>query len=97
MKNQESLIRETCEALADFLVAKNRRYADAVGLVSEPLSVFAPECRVDRSLTLRTRLDEKLNRLISSQADDTEDVILDLTGLLILLLAQRKAAGDLSL
>lgn len=94
MTEQERRIRQTCEWLAEFLVAKNRRYADAVALASEPLNVFAPECREDRTLTLRTRLDEKLNRLRSAQDDDREDVLLDLAGLMILLLAQRGRLDD---
>ena len=90
MPSQEAAIRQTCSALAEFLVAKNRRYGDAVGVCGEPVTVFAPEAKRDPSLTLRTRLDEKLNRLRAAEADDDEDVVLDLAGLLILLLAQRR-------
>jgi hypothetical protein len=82
-------IEQACAALCELLVEKNRRYGDAVGLSTPAVGVFAPECKADPTLTVRTRLDEKLARLMSAQADEDEDVILDLAGLLVILLAHR--------
>lgn len=77
-----------CGALADLLVAKNRQYGDSA---LQPLRLFS---RADAVEQLRVRIDDKLSRIRSSQADDTEDTELDLLGYLVLLrIARKRAAG----
>ena len=76
-----------CGALADMLVAKNRQYGD---LALQPLRLFS---RADAVEHLRVRIDDKLSRIRSAQADDTEDAELDLLGYLVLLRIARKRAG----
>lgn len=73
----EQKIRATCEALADMLVEKNRKYGNSV---LEPLRVFSTADPLEQ---LRVRIDDKLSRLRSGVKDD-EDTIADLTGYLVL-------------
>jgi hypothetical protein len=74
------------------LVEKNRRYGNSA---LEPIRVFS---RADPFEQLRVRMDDKLSRIRSAQADDDEDVINDLLGyLLIYKVAQRgvgRVVGD---
>jgi hypothetical protein len=76
-----------CGALADLLVEKNRKYGDSA---LQPLRLFS---RADAVEQLRARIDDKLSRIRSAQADDTEDAELDLLGYLVLLRIARKRAG----
>ena len=76
-----------CGALADLLIEKNRKYGNSA---LEPLRLFS---RADAVEQLRVRIDDKLSRIRSSQADDTEDAELDLLGYLVLLRIARKRAG----
>ena len=76
-----------CGALADLLVAKNRQYGDSA---LQPLRLFS---RADAVEQLRVRIDDKLSRIRSAQADDTEDAELDLLGYLVLLRIARRRAG----
>lgn len=81
-----------CGALADLLVEKNRKYGDSA---LQPLRLFS---RADAVEQLRVRIDDKLSRIRSAQADDAEDAELDLLGYLVLLrIARRKARqwGDI--
>ena len=77
-----------CGALADLLVEKNRKYGDSA---LQPLRLFS---RADAVEQLRVRIDDKLSRILSAQADDTEDAELDLLGYLVLLRIARKRAGE---
>lgn len=76
-----------CGALADMLVEKNRKYGDSA---LQPLRLFSQADAVEQ---LRVRIDDKLSRIRSSQADDSEDAELDLLGYLVLLRIARKQAG----
>ena len=76
-----------CGAIADLLVAKNRRYGNSA---LEPVRLFS---RADAIEQLRVRIDDKLSRSRSRQDDDTEDSELDLLGYLVLLRIARKRAG----
>jgi hypothetical protein len=61
------------------LVDKNRKYGDSA---LSPVRVFSKASAVEQ---INVRLDDKLSRLMSGQLDDTEDVLTDMLGYLILL------------
>lgn len=73
-------VRAECKALADMLIAKNQAYGNSA---LDPVRVFSKASPVEQLLV---RIDDKLSRLArASNGTDTEDVILDLLGYLILL------------
>jgi len=72
-------IAAECDAVKKMLQQKNRLYGNSA---LEPVRVFS---KADPTEQLRVRLDDKLSRLASSQAGETEDVTLDLIGYLVLL------------
>lgn len=75
----QDLIREVCDAIRDLLLEKNRAYGDSA---LNPIGVFAP---ADPDLLIRTRIDDKLNRIKNGNADAlNEDAVEDLIGYLIL-------------
>lgn len=76
--NVESLIRAECQKIADLLAEKNRKYGNAS---LAPNKVFSP---LDALARIDVRIDDKLQRIANRQNDEDEDVILDLTGYLIL-------------
>lgn len=75
----EKEIRAECQAIADFLVAKNRAYGNSA---SEPCRIFAK--RVDPLAQIDCRIDDKINRLMRGGEYPGDDTCLDLTGYLIL-------------
>lgn len=85
-------LAEECLALAEMLVAKNALYGDSA---LAPNRIFSKASPVEQ---IRVRLDDKLNRLMKGSGDETEDVVQDLIGYLILLrVAERRhgaAAGS---
>ena len=77
-------IRAKCREVERLLLQKNRAYGNSA---LSPIGIFA---RGDAQALIRTRIDDKLNRI--RNAGETalgEDAILDLTGYLILLLIAR--------
>jgi len=72
-------ITETCDSIKQLLINKNRKYGNSV---LEPIRIFSTSNTVEQ---IKVRLDDKLSRIKSAQTDDTEDVIDDLLGYLILL------------
>lgn len=72
-------IAEQCEALKQTLLEKNRMYGNSA---LEPVRLFSKADPVEQ---IRVRIDDKLSRLQSGQADDTEDTETDLAGYLVLL------------
>lgn len=80
-------IVEQCDFIADMLLDKNRKYGDSA---LDQVRIFSAADPVEQLLV---RIDDKLSRIKSAQADDREDAELDLTGYLILLaIARRRAA-----
>lgn len=71
-------IADVCEEIKALLLEKNRKYGDAA---LSPLRIFS---KVNAKEQIRVRIDDKLSRLSNMQADEDEDVILDLIGYLIL-------------
>ena len=85
MTGTQTLIATTCDEIKEMLLAKNRKYGNSA---LEPVRIFSKASAAEQILV---RLDDKLSRLRSQQADEDEDVISDLTGYLILLkISQRQ-------
>lgn len=72
-------ISKVCDEIKEMLIEKNRKYGDSA---LNPIRIFAKSDTVEQ---LKVRIDDKLNRFKNMQQDDTEDVINDLIGYLILL------------
>jgi hypothetical protein len=68
------------DKIEKLLIEKNRKYGDSA---LKPTRVFSQASTLEQ---LKVRIDDKLSRVRSSQADDDEDVIVDLIGYLILYL-----------
>lgn len=82
------LIHVKCNALADMLLEKNRKYGNSA---LEPCRIFSRANAVEQILV---RIDDKLNRIKNRQNDEDEDVIMDLAGYLILLMIAREKETD---
>ena len=67
-----------CNEVCDLLLEKNRKYGNSA---IDPVRVFS---QADPLEQLKVRMDDKLSRIQSSQADDNEDAYLDLLGYLVL-------------
>jgi len=76
-KTQQEIVEE-CNAIAEMLCEKNRKYGDSA---LNPVRVFS---KCDATEQINVRIDDKLSRLRSAQGDDTEDAEMDLIGYLIL-------------
>ena len=88
----QDLIREVCDELKDFLVAKNEQYGDSV---VHPLQIFATGASAD--LLLRTRIDDKIKRLVegNDSIEPDNDIVQDLLGYFIMWrVLARKHDGD---
>ena len=72
-------ISKVCDDVKEMLIEKNRKYGDSA---LNPIRIFAKSDTVEQ---IKVRIDDKLNRFKNMQKDDTEDVINDLIGYLILL------------
>ena len=76
--NQQKIVK-VCDEVKNMLLEKNRKYGDAA---LNPIRIFAKSDTVEQ---LKVRIDDKLNRFKNIQKDDTEDIVNDLIGYLILL------------
>lgn len=74
----QTQIKAECEHIRNVLIDKNRKYGDSA---LDPERVFSQADPIEQ---LNVRIDDKLSRIKSGQADDTEDTELDLIGYLIL-------------
>lgn len=72
------LIAEECDKIKEELIAKNRKYGNSA---IKPCRVFSKASPIEQ---LNVRLDDKLSRLMSGQADEDEDVDFDLMGYIVL-------------
>jgi hypothetical protein len=75
------------DEIRDMLVEKNRRYGNSA---LEPVRVFS---KADPLEQLKVRMDDKLSRIRSAQADDDEDVINDLLGYLLIYKVAQRGVG----
>jgi hypothetical protein len=83
----QDLIRQECEAIAEFLCAKNEAYGDSAVNPVRIFSKAAPDEQV------RVRIDDKLNRLIQGKSYVGDDDVKDLVGYLILLRVLERIRG----
>ena len=72
------LIIETCDEIKEMLLDKNRKYGDSA---LNPQRIFSKANTIEQ---INVRIDDKLSRIKSGQADEDEDVERDLLGYLIL-------------
>lgn len=82
--NVQEEITLMCDAVAQMLVEKNRKYGNSA---LEPLRIFS---KADLLETIRVRIDDKLCRIKNEQSDEDEDVYMDLMGYLVLYMIARK-------
>lgn len=73
-----TLIADVCDEVKALLLEKNRKYGNSA---LQPMRVFS---RADPIEQINVRLDDKLSRLLTAQADDEEDAEFDLLGYLVL-------------
>jgi len=71
-------VRAACSEIAELLIAKNAAYGNSV---FEPVRVFSKADMVEQ---IKVRIDDKISRLMRG-SDAGEDVVLDLTGYLVIL------------
>jgi hypothetical protein len=75
----QQLIAQICDEIKSMLLEKNRKYGNSA---LDPIRIFS---KADAKEQIRVRIDDKLSRLRNVQGDETEDVISDLIGYLVLL------------
>jgi uncharacterized protein (DUF4415 family) len=75
----QQLITQVCDEIKSMLLEKNRKYGNSA---LDPIRIFS---KADAKEQIRVRIDDKLSRLRNVQNDETEDVISDLIGYLVLL------------
>ena len=75
-------INKVVNSLSEFLIAKNKNYGNSA---LEPLKVFS---KVEPTNGICVRMDDKLSRIVNSKELRKNDIV-DLTGYLVLLLAQK--------
>jgi len=85
-KTSQDKIVETCDAVKEMLLQKNRKYGDSA---LKPIRIFSQADSIEQ---IKVRIDDKINRLMNQQNDEDEDVVFDLAGYLILLLIAMKDA-----
>lgn len=71
-------IAKECDRIKAMLLEKNRKYGNSA---LSPVRIFSKSDPLEQ---LRVRIDDKLNRLMNAQTDDTEDTVFDLIGYLVL-------------
>ncbi len=81
----QNLIIKKCDEIKELLLEKNRKYGNSA---LEPIRIFS---KADSIEQIKVRIDDKLNRLLSGQMDEDEDVYLDLIGYLILLMIAKES------
>ena len=73
----DSILRE-CLEIANLLISKNISYGSAF---NKPISIFSNASPKEQ---IRSRIDDKLNRIKNGKEFGTEDTVLDLIGYLTL-------------
>lgn len=72
-------VRAVLRTVETTLNEKNRKYGDSA---LNPKRLFSKASIVEQ---IKVRIDDKLSRLSNQEADEDEDVVLDLMGYLVLL------------
>ena len=73
----DATIESVCDALKEFLLAKNKNYGNSA---TEPLNIFSNLSNIER---MKCRMDEKISRIKNSPCDRVNDYV-DLLGYLVL-------------
>lgn len=81
-------IHRALSRIEALLLEKNALYGDSA---LDPVRIFS---RADPVEQLRVRLDDKLSRIVRGGRVDDEDVLLDLAGYLVLLIAARALRSE---
>lgn len=76
----QEAIRQECDAIKEFLLAKNRAYGNSF---ADPIGCFSKGSAHEQ---LNVRIDDKLSRIMRGDMTEfsAEDTLLDLIGYLIL-------------
>ena len=74
----QQTIKQVCEELTEFLLAKNKAYGDSA---SDPVRIFS---KTDPLEQINIRIDDKLSRIARGNEFDGDDTELDLIGYLVL-------------
>lgn len=82
-KTSAALIAAVCDEVKTMLLTKNLRYGDSA---FNPIRIFSKASPVEQLLV---RIDDKLSRLARGSGAESEDVVLDLLGYLVLLRAAK--------
>jgi len=75
----DATIESVCDALKEFLLAKNKNYGNSA---TEPVRVFS-KCNANEGILVR--MDDKLSRIKNSESLKRNDIV-DLAGYLVLLM-----------
>lgn len=78
-------IREVCNEMAEFLIAKNASYGNSA---AEPANIFARD--ISAISQIDVRIDDKINRMMKGKEYPGDDTVKDLTGYLLLRMAISK-------
>ena len=78
----QSPIGQVVESLSEFLIAKNKNYGNSA---LKPIKVFS---KVEPTNSICVRMDDKISRIVNSSELRKNDIV-DLTGYLVLLCAQK--------
>ena len=81
-KQEQALIGKVVEALSEFLIAKNKNYGNSA---LKPIKIFS---KVEPTNSICVRMDDKISRIVNSSELRKNDIV-DLTGYLVLLCAQK--------
>ena len=76
-------ITDTCLALADFLIEKNKRYGNSA---LEPANVFS---KLDAEAGIMIRLDDKLKRIKNNTGEHRKNDFADILGYIVLLCVKK--------
>lgn len=82
----EQSVRRILNDIGDMLVAKNESYNNAA---LNPINVFS---KSDRTEQIRTRIDDKLNRIRNGHEYPGDDTVSDLIGYLVILKIAEESA-----
>lgn len=78
-KTMKNKIINECDFIKEMLIEKNKAYGDSA---AKPINIFSKASAEEQ---LKTRLDDKLKRLINGNEYPGDDTVLDLIGYMILL------------
>lgn len=81
-KKEQAPINKVVNALSEFLIAKNKNYGNSA---LKPIKIFS---KVEPTNSICVRMDDKISRIVNAPEFRKNDIV-DLTGYLVLLLAQK--------